>query len=117
MHGSCYKIVYLALITLFRITFYINRWISAAGTKYTMICSYISVLFALVAVCGKDFMALGRYQWRCKQRVHSNPTGPEGDSNIPSCHRHSFSCSLNVIVGNLAKEQKDSAFTRGVAKF
>jgi len=51
-----------------------------------MIRSYIIVLFALFTVCsfcGKDFVALGRHQWRCKQRVHSNTTGPDGDINIP----------------------------------
>ena len=47
MHGSCFKIVYLAWITLFRITFPINCWTSAEGTKYNMIRSYITVLFAL----------------------------------------------------------------------
>ena len=47
-----------------------------------MIRSYIIVLFALFtdySFCGKDFVALGRHQWRCKQRVHSNSTGPDRD--------------------------------------
>ena len=51
-----------------------------------MIRSYITVLFALFTVCsccGKDFVALGRHQWRCKQRVHSNTTGLDGDINNP----------------------------------
>ena len=73
-------------MTLFWITFPITYWTSAEGTKYTMIPSYIMVLFALLTVCsfgGNDFVALGRHQWRCKQRVHSNTTGPDGDINIP----------------------------------
>ena len=51
-----------------------------------MIRSYITVLFALFMVCsfcGKDCVALGRHQWRCKQHVHSYTIGPGGDINIP----------------------------------
>ena len=115
MHGSCFKIVYLAWITLFRITFPINCWTSAEGTKYTMIRSYITVIFALLTVCsfcGKDFVALGRHQWRCKQRVHSNTAGPDGDINIPlvtdtvSPVRNIDVASIKCCCGKLCKGMK-----------
>ena len=68
-----------------------------------MIRSYIIVLFALFTVCsfcGKDFVALGRHQWRCKQRVHSNTTGPDGDINIPLV-RDTVSPVRNIDVASI----------------
>ena len=58
VHGSYFKILYLAWSTLFRTTFPITCWTSAEGTKYTIIRSYITILFTLFTVCsfcGKDF--------------------------------------------------------------
>ena len=51
-----------------------------------MIRAYIIVLFTSFTVCsfcGKEFVVLSRHQWRYKQCVHSNTTGPDRDANVP----------------------------------
>ena len=65
-----------------------------------MVRSYIIVLFALFAICsfcGKEFVALGRHQWRCKQRVRNNNTVPCGEENIPLITgKDSPVCSIDI---------------------
>ena len=48
----------------------------------TMIRKRLMVLFLVLAICsfcGKDFVSLGRYSWRCKSRLQIN-----GDIDLPS---------------------------------
>ena len=39
------------------------------------------IIFVVCSYCGKDFIAPGRHQWRCKKRI-PNTSGPNQELNI-----------------------------------
>ena len=83
----------------------------AASKHFIMIRTSLLALLLITVVCswcGKDFVSLGRYAWRCRSKIHSENTNSASDDTLGIKSTHPVIATNDDIKYSCGKKCRDS---------